>query len=426
MNLDFSLNIVQRPALTAAIFLLLLCQLLPVSAKETRPLLIGLSTDASGVYADSGASERRGIEMAIKEFNDKGGVLGRHIDTIHIDTRSDPKTAPAIARQFIEQHKAAFLIGAIHSGFAAAFSKVAQEHGVIYFNTNSSSPSEAGKNCHRTKFVWDGNGKNFTKATIKNAVRWIGNRWVLLTHDYEWGHATAAETRKYLEEAGGSVLKELLVPENETDFTPYLEAIGKLKPNVVSTTIGGESSQHLQDHVRELGQGRNPAWLSTQQDWPDVWLSGNRQELFGVFGTTWYHKFDLPGVPEFVARYRESYPSAPIPVPGNVFYNGYMATRELLRAIERTGTTNNHVIIRELEKLKIPAIERMQHHAGFMNPNNHHLQQTIYMATANPHPADTYNLYAIISNISPDEITHDRHSTDCVLESFEETPVYEP
>ncbi len=297
---------------------------------------------------------------------------------------------------------------------------------MIFLNTNSSSPSEAGRNCHRTKFVWDGNGNNFTQATIKNAVRWIGRRWVLLTHDYEWGRTTAATTRRHLEEAGGSLIKEMLVPEDVTDFGPYLQAIRELKPNVVSTAVGGKSLQLLQNHVRESGQGRNPAWLSNQQDWPDVWLSGHKQELFGVFGTTWYHKFKLPGVRDFISRYQAAYPNAPIPVPGNVFYNGYMATRALLRAIETTGTTNNHVLIRELEGLKISAAERMQHHAGFMDPDTHHFQQTIYMATANPLPADANDLFSIISHIPPQEITDKGNKQECRLESLEATPIHEP
>ena len=40
-------------------------------------------------------------------------------------------------------------------------------------------------------------------------------------------------------------------------------------------------------------------------------------------------------------------------MPGNVYYNGYMATRELLRAVERAGTTNNLKVIKELESLKV-------------------------------------------------------------------------
>ena len=40
-------------------------------------------------------------------------------------------------------------------------------YGCIYFNTNSSSPTEAGKDCHRVKFVWDGNGTNFAHAIVR-------------------------------------------------------------------------------------------------------------------------------------------------------------------------------------------------------------------------------------------------------------------
>ena len=77
------------------------------------------------------------------------------------------------------------------SGVANAISQVAQQYGVIYLNTNSSSPTEAGENCHRVKFVWDGNGTNFAKAAVKNAIDAYGKKWVLLTNDYVWGHDTA-------------------------------------------------------------------------------------------------------------------------------------------------------------------------------------------------------------------------------------------
>ncbi|MEO8753059.1 MAG: ABC transporter substrate-binding protein, partial [Casimicrobiaceae bacterium] len=46
-------------------------------AAQKKPLVIGLTMDASGQYAASGVEERLGAMMAIKEFNDKGGVLGR-------------------------------------------------------------------------------------------------------------------------------------------------------------------------------------------------------------------------------------------------------------------------------------------------------------------------------------------------------------
>ncbi len=111
------------------------------------------------------------------------------------------------------------------------------------------------------------------------------------------------------------------------------------------------------------------AWINNQQDWPDVYGLGPEQ-IFGVFGTTWYYRLDLPGVKEFVADYQKTYPGMAIRVPGNVYYNGYMATRELLRAVEEAGTTNNIAVIKKLEGRKMSARDRMQHYDAYIEPGH--------------------------------------------------------
>jgi branched-chain amino acid transport system substrate-binding protein len=148
--------------------------------------------------------------------------------------------------------------------------------------------------------------------------------------------------------------------------------------------------------------------------------------MFGVFGTTWYQGLDLPGVKDFIARYQKANPDAKIKTPGNVFYNGYWATRSLLEAIENAKTTNNHAVIKELEKLRIPAERRMQHHDAYMNPSTHQLQQTIYLATANLDSNDPDDLFKILSNTAPDKVVDKDSAPKCTLEPFEATPVYEP
>ena len=64
---------------------------------QNKPILLGVTSDASGQYANSGASDRRGMAMAIAEFNEKGGVLGRQVETIHIDTETSPATGTRVA-----------------------------------------------------------------------------------------------------------------------------------------------------------------------------------------------------------------------------------------------------------------------------------------------------------------------------------------
>ena len=160
----------------------------------TKPIKLGLTCDASGQYGNSGQDDLRGIQMAVDEANAKGGVLGRKITWITADTETTPATGSRIAERFITREDCTILIGAVHSGVANAITQVAAKNGVIYLNTNSSAPSEAGENCSRIKFVWDGNGTNFSKASVRNAVSSIGKNWMLLTNDYVWGHTTSAST----------------------------------------------------------------------------------------------------------------------------------------------------------------------------------------------------------------------------------------
>ena len=391
---------------------------------QTKPLVIGLTMDASGQYAASGGEERLGAMMAIKEFNDKGGMLGRHIETIHMDTETTPATGSRVAERMIARNEAAFLIGGLHSGVANAISQVAQKYGCIYLNTNSSSPTEAGKDCHRVKFVWDGNGTNFAHAIVKNAIKVSGKNWVLLTNDYVWGHSTSKATRAIIEANGGKVVDELLVPQNTRDFSSYLLKLQQLKPNVVAAAIGGDDIKALRQQVVQLNLHKSMAWVNNQQDWPDVYGLGPEQ-IFGVFGTTWYYRLDLPGVKEFVAAYQKQFPGMAIRVPGNVYHNAYMCTRELLRCVEEAGTTQNIAVIKKLEGRKMSARDRLQHFDAYVDPITHHCQQTIYMASYNDAPAEKDDIFKILASVDPKDVVDADSAKMCKLESYDATPSYQ-
>jgi branched-chain amino acid transport system substrate-binding protein len=396
-----------------------------VLAQSQKPIRIGITSDASGQYANSGASDRRGMMMAIAEANERGGVLGRPIEFIHIDTETTPATGSRVAERLITREDCGFLIGAVHSGVANAISQVAQRYGVIYLNTNSSSPTESGENCHRVKFVWDGNGSNFAQAAIKNAIDAYGGKFLLLTNDYVWGHDTSAATRRLIDAYKGEVMDEILIPQGTRDFSAALLSIQQAKPAVVAAAIGGDDLVALRQQVAQLGMGHSPAWINNQQDWPDVY-GLPIENLFGVFGTTWYYNLDLPGVKEFVAKYQAAYPDTSMRVPGNVFYNGYMATRELLAAIERAGSTNNIAVIKQLEGHKMSATDRMQHHDAWIDPDTHQVQQTIYLATANTEAGeDKDNMFKILTQSAPDEVIDSAASGACKLESYDDTPSFD-
>ncbi len=388
-----------------------------------KPIRIGLVHSATGQYGVSGAAEKRGTVMAIEEANSRGGVLGRNIEYVWADTQTQPHKAMKVARGFINDNEVSFLAGAVHSNVARAVTEVAQEFGCIYLNTNSSAPSQSASDCHRVKFVFDANGQNFALAAADYVSNHHGRDWLLLINDYSWGHQTAAAIRKTAALYGVNIVDEILVPVGTRNYVSILKKISRINPDVVATAIGGDDYIPLRAQAVDLGMHRNPAWLNNQQDWPDHFAI-NQASLFGVFGTTWYHGLKLPGVADFLQRYQQRWPDSQIDVPGNVFYNGYMAMKTLLDSVEQAGSTNNIAVIKQLEQAHLSAHDRMQHYDAYMDPRSHHLQQTVYIASNNDKPKLKRDYYKILSALHPKDIADDNEKT-CQLESYADTPTYE-
>jgi branched-chain amino acid transport system substrate-binding protein len=249
----------------------------------------------------------------------------------------ESRGASRVAERFITREDCPILIGALHSGVANAITQVAAKYGTIYLNTNSSAPSEAAENCARVKFVWDGNGTNFAKAAVRSAVK--GHRQELAPPDKRLCLGPFDRGRHQ----GGNRGRRRARHGQPARAAEHARLHGLLaqgtagEAGCVAAAIGGDDIKALRQQVAQLKLDGKPAWINNQQDWPDVY--GQPESLFGVFGTTWYHKLQLPGVAEFVEKWKKMAGPGAIPVPGNVSYNGYMATRELLRTIERAGTT---------------------------------------------------------------------------------------
>lgn len=396
---------------------------LATSARKPEPILIAHVTPSSGRFATHAEADRRGVQMAIDEFNDRGGVLGRAIVLVSRDPTLDSDHAAQVATELIERTKISYMVGAIHSGIAASMSAVCQQHGVIFVNTNSSSLSESTTDAHRTKFVFDAHGANFDRALIKFALAdRASKRVLLLTEDYVFGHSNAAASRKLIDQAGGTVIGEIIVPEAMPDPARIVQQIAASEADVVVIGVTGDNQIKLFAQV-DPALLKRQFWLLNEVDWPELYMApGTMRPLFG---TTWAWNLDTPGTAEFVARYRERYGHTKLNYPGDVTHSAYIGAKALLMSIERAGTTDNHTVIKELEHYTWTAAERMQHDAAYMDPTSHHVQQTIYIARWNPYTERPQDGLEILGQITPDQ-ARDLHEHDTLLEPLEETPRFAP
>jgi branched-chain amino acid transport system substrate-binding protein len=392
-------------------------------AADKPPIVIAHVAPTTGRFALHAEADRRGAEMAVDEFNARGGVLGREVVLVSRDPTLDARHAAEVAEELITRNRIGFMLGAIDSGVAASMSAVCQQHGVIFINTNSSAPSESVENAHRTKFVFDASAANFNLALLKYALaKRQSKRVVLLTEDDNWGRSSAAASREIVARLGGKVVGEVVVPASLPDPLGALKQVAAIPADVVAVNISGDNQIRLFAQVNPSLFARQ-AWVVGEVDWEELYPApGTPRPLYGI---TWAWNLDTPGTAEFTARYRKRYGNTRLDYPGDVTHASYFATKALLIAIERAGTTDNRAVIKQLEHFRWTARERMQHDAAYMDPVSHHLQQTVYIATWRPRVDHPELGQVILGHASPGQVRYDKERTTR-LESLADTPDYAP
>lgn len=400
-----------------------LCCLAAGAQAAPEPLIVAHVAPSTGRFALHAEADRRGAEMAIEEYNARGGVLGREVVLVSRDPTLDAQQAARVAEELIGQTRVGFMLGAISSGVAASMSAVCQRHGVVFINTNSSAPSEAVENAHRSKFVFDAHGANINRALLRYALaNRKSKRVLLLTEDNGFGRSNAAAMRPYIAEYGGKVVGEVLAPETLPDPAAVLKQVAAVAADVVAVSISGDNQIKLFSQIDPQVLDRQ-FWIVGEVDWEELYPApGTPRPLFG---TTWAWNLDTPGTAEFVARYRKRYGHTRLDYPGDVTHAAYLATKALLAAIEKAGTTDNHAVIAALEKYKASAQERMQNADAYMDPVSHHLQQSIYIARWNPRADRPERGIQILGHVPPGQVYYEAERTTR-LEALAETPRYAP
>src|SRR2546428_12867722 len=91
---------------------------LNVSAQA--PIRIGVIEPLSGPVAASGNYVRMGAEIARDWINARGGVLGRKVELLTEDNKSDPKEAASAAEKLIVRDKGPAIMAALGSSMTPA------------------------------------------------------------------------------------------------------------------------------------------------------------------------------------------------------------------------------------------------------------------------------------------------------------------
>jgi len=89
-----------------------------IAANE--PIKIGYLPALTGPSSSTGVGMNRGIQLAVEEINNGGGINGRKIELISRDTQSDPTKAVNAVAELTQRQKVAMIFGPVNSGEALA------------------------------------------------------------------------------------------------------------------------------------------------------------------------------------------------------------------------------------------------------------------------------------------------------------------
>jgi len=108
------------------------------SAAEKK-LIIGLAVAQSGWMTAYDGDPSRAIQVAVDDFNKTGGILGRKIELVWADTKSNPAQAGTAAIEVLEKG-AEFLLASCDFDQGGAAAVAAQKRGVLVMSVCSGSP----------------------------------------------------------------------------------------------------------------------------------------------------------------------------------------------------------------------------------------------------------------------------------------------
>jgi branched-chain amino acid transport system substrate-binding protein len=225
-------------------------------AADTSPVRIGVLTDMSGLFADiSGPGALVAVNMAVNDFG--GKVLGRPIEVISADHQNKADIGVALSREWIDEKNVVMLADLMNSAVALGVMELAKSKNRIAIVNGASTSAITNEKCtpNSVHYTWDTYA--LARGTANGVVRRGKKKWAILEADYAYGHQLANDSRRFVEQAGGTVVSEIKHPINTSDFSSFLLQAQNSGADVIALANGGADTINSIRSAAEFGIGRS-------------------------------------------------------------------------------------------------------------------------------------------------------------------------
>lgn len=329
--------------------------------RDHRAIRIGALAPLTGEASGYGASTRNGYELAVAEWNARGGVLGRPLELALQDDQGSPAGGLAAVHRLVEQDRVAALLGATLSRVSYVAAPVAQSAGLPMVTPTSSDPGLTAVGDHIYRVCCTDRAQGEAAAAF--AFRDLRARRAACIYDrgsvYPAGLAQAFKAR--FTGLGGQVVAFLDHPSGTLSTAAQITRLVQSRPEVL----------YLPDYWAEAGVVARAARaqgfkgiLMGGDGWDVPQLAGAGGLETGYFTCNFAPDEDRPVVQAFARKYRERYRAEPDACAALA----YDAACILFDAIRRAGAASGPALAAALAGTDYPGVSGLIRFDSQRNP----------------------------------------------------------
>lgn len=324
-------------------------------AAEGDTIKVGVNYELTGNVATYGNSSVEGLELAIKQINEAGGVLGKQIELVKSDNKSEPAEATSIATKLMTNDGVVAVLGPATTGNFKATIPVAEKNGIPVISGSATADDVTvdldadgnvkGLKNYAFKICFSDSFQGITMANF--ALNNLGAQKAAIvmdnSSDYAIGLAKNFETT--FTAAGGEIVATEAYIAGNTDFNGILTKIRDLDYDVIFLPGYYSEAGLIIKQARDLGITA-PFLGADGFDSPTLLELAGASALNDVYYSNHYSSLDEdPAVLQFIEDFKNEYGKDP-----DAFNAlGYDAAKFLCEAIERAGESDPEAIKTALE-----------------------------------------------------------------------------
>lgn len=295
---------------------------------------------------------KQGIELALEEINNSGGVLGRQLEFVFRDDQGKPGEAIKIAEELMTSEGTAMITGTILSNVGLAISSHAAEKGYVYLASEPLADALVWSAGNRYTFRLRASTYMQAAMLAEEAAKTDAVKYATIAPNYAYGKDAVAAFKKALAALKPEVefVAEQWPGVFKIDAGAEVQALERAKPDAIyNVTFGSDLAKFVREGSdRGLFDGRSVyGLLSGEPEYIDP-LGEEAPEGWVVTGYPWQDINNGSGG-EFVSAYQNKYSDHPR--IGSLV--GYMTVQSIAAALEKAGSTETEAIREAFEDLQV-------------------------------------------------------------------------